>query len=39
MQGYGKRELRNAAILIAVVTLILLASAIVEMALINATGC
>lgn len=37
-QGYGKRELRNAAVLIAIVTLILLVSAIIEIALINATG-
>jgi len=38
MQGYGKRELRNAAVLIAIVTLILLVSAIIEIALINATS-
>ena len=37
-QGYGKRELRNAAVLIAIVTLILLVSAIIEIALINAVG-
>jgi hypothetical protein len=37
-QGYGKRELRNAAVLIAIVTLILLASAILEIALINLAG-
>jgi hypothetical protein len=37
-QGYGKRELRNAAVLIAIVTLILLVSAIIEIILINATG-
>jgi len=36
MQGYGKRELRNAAVLIAIVTLILLASATIEIILINA---
>ena len=35
-QGYGKRELRNAAVLIAIVTLILLASATIEIILINA---
>jgi hypothetical protein len=35
-QGYGKRELRNAAVLIAIVTLILLASATLEIILINA---
>lgn len=35
-QGYGKRELRNAAVLIAIVTLILLVSAIIEIILINA---
>lgn len=38
MQGYGKRELRNAAVLIAIVTLILLVSAITEIALINAAS-
>jgi hypothetical protein len=37
-QGYGKRELRNAAVLIAIVTLILLVSAIIEIILINASG-
>jgi hypothetical protein len=36
MQGYGKRELRNAAVLIAIVTLILLVSAIIEIILIDA---
>jgi hypothetical protein len=38
VQGYGKRELRNAAVLIAIVTLILLVSAIIEIILINASG-
>jgi hypothetical protein len=35
-QGYGKRELRNAAVLIATVTVILFVSAIIEIILINA---
>jgi len=38
VQGYGKRELKNAAVLIAIVTLILLVSAIIEIILIRATG-
>jgi hypothetical protein len=38
MQGYGKRELRNAAVLIAIVTLILLVSAIIEIILISVIG-
>ena len=38
VQGYGRRELRNAAVLIAIVTLILLASAIIEIILINASS-
>lgn len=38
MQGYGKRELKNAAVLIAIVTLILLVSAIIEIILLSATG-
>jgi hypothetical protein len=38
MQGLGKREIRNAAVLIAIVTVILLVSAIIEMVLINALG-
>jgi hypothetical protein len=35
-QGYGKRELRNAAVLIGTVALILLVSATIEIILINA---
>jgi hypothetical protein len=35
-QGYGKRELRNAAVLVATVTVILFVSAIIEIILINA---
>jgi hypothetical protein len=35
-QGYGKRELRNAAVLIATVTVILFVSAVIEIILINA---
>lgn len=38
MQGFGKREARNAAVLIAIVTIILLASAFLEIALIMALG-
>jgi hypothetical protein len=34
-QGLGKREVKNAAVLIAIVTVILLVSAIIEIALIN----
>jgi hypothetical protein len=37
-QGYGKREIRNAAVLIAIATLILLVSAVIEIVLMNATG-
>jgi len=35
-QGYGKRELRNAAVLVATVTVILFVSAVIEIILINA---